>query len=141
MDTFIEKRFKKDIGALESIYVYVQNYIDANGIDNRSSYAIQLAIEEIFSNCVKYSRGGESTISINLSRKKDSIIIVLTEFNAEPFDVTSHPDADITVPLEKREVGGLGLHLVRHMIDEIKYEYKNKNSIITLIKHLEEPDV
>jgi serine/threonine-protein kinase RsbW len=50
----------------------------------------------------------------------------LIDHGTEPFDITQVPDADIGLPLEQREPGGLGIHLVRRMVDSIEYEYREE---------------
>ncbi len=48
---------------------------------------------------------------------------------------------DVTKTLEERRIGGIGLHLVRNVVDKITYEYEDRNACITLIKHLEDTNV
>ena len=54
--------------------------------------------------------------------------------DVEPFDITRAPDVDIDAPIEEREPGGLGLHLIRRMVDSVEYEYvkERRQSRITL---------
>ena len=60
----------------------------------------------------------------------------MIDCGVEPFDVTKSPDADITLPIEQRHPGGLGLHLIRRMLDSIEYEYtkESRQSRITFRK-------
>jgi hypothetical protein len=60
----------------------------------------------------------------------------LTDVDAEPFDITQADEYDTRQPLKERPIGRLGIHLVRRMVDEINYEYKDRQSKITLIKDL-----
>jgi len=54
-----------------------------------------------------------------------------------PFDPTQRPEADITLSAEERQIGGLGIHLVRQLMDEIHYERKDGKNILTLVKRIE----
>jgi len=76
---------------------------------------------------------------MNITGKK--LVIQLTDFDVERFDLTRVKHVDVTKDLEERAVGGIGLHLVRNMVDKITYEYKDRVACITLIKQLEETNV
>ncbi len=62
--------------------------------------------------------------------------MTLTDYDVEPFDVTKAPDVDVTLPIEQRRPGGLGLHLIRRLLDSIEYEYskEQRQSRITFRK-------
>jgi len=97
----------------------------------------QLAVEELFTNLVKYSRGGKSDIRIDLARDGGRLIVSLTDFDVEPFDIRTVPDAKTDLSLAERKPGGLGIHLVKRLVDHIDYEYADRNSTTTFIKNLE----
>jgi anti-sigma regulatory factor (Ser/Thr protein kinase) len=59
------------------------------------------------------------------------LTVRLTDFDVEPFDVTRAPAVDIDKPLAERQIGGLGLHLVRKMADTLRYEFADRRSTIT----------
>jgi anti-sigma regulatory factor (Ser/Thr protein kinase) len=94
-------------------------------------------VEELFTNLVKYSRGGKREIQIALAREADRLVVSLTDFDVEPFDIRSVPDAKIDLGIDQRKPGGLGIHLVRRMVDEIDYRYEDGRSTTTFVKSLE----
>ena len=63
--------------------------------------------------------------------------VTLTDYDVEPFDVTQAPDVDIDLPIEQRKPGGLGLHLIRRLVDSIEYRYspQQRESRITFRKN------
>jgi serine/threonine-protein kinase RsbW len=97
----------------------------------------QLAVEELFTNLVKYSKGGHRDIRIEMSRDGDRLIVRLTDFDVEPFDIRTVPDARTDLSLAERKPGGLGIHLVKRLVDRIDYEYADRNSTTTFVKNLE----
>ncbi len=72
---------------------------------------------------VKYSPGGDALVRIDMATIGGGVEMALTDYDVEQFDVTRAPDADINLPIEQRRPGGLGLHLIRRLVDSIDYEY------------------
>jgi len=89
--------------------------------------AIDFAVEELFTNMVKYSTMSSAAVRIDLARIDGGVQVTLTDYDVEPFDVTRAPDADIELPIEQRKPGGLGLHLIRRLVDSIEYEYSRES--------------
>jgi anti-sigma regulatory factor (Ser/Thr protein kinase) len=133
----VEKRFPRDIGALDSIFQFVAGFLASAGLDASQSFTVDLIIEELFTNMVKYSREGVHPISIQLEQVGRDLVIRLTDFDVEPFDITRAPEADTTRPARERKIGGLGIHFVRQMADRMSYDYAGRNSTITIVKRLE----
>jgi anti-sigma regulatory factor (Ser/Thr protein kinase) len=122
------------IEALEEVFSLLEDELAAHEVDKGSSYEIKLATEEIFTNLVRHQKGGRDRIRIDLDVSEDEIVVRLTDFDAEPFDLRSAPVVDVRRPIEEREPGGLGLHLVRTMLDEVDYEHRDGNLTVVLVK-------
>lgn len=133
--------FKRDLAALEDVFLFTDEFAGVNKISKSEYFAMNLAIEELFTNIVKYSADNGNDISILLSISSGNLIIKITDFDVEPFDITAFDKVDIDKSLQEREVGGIGLHLVRNVVDKITYEYDDRTACITLVKHLEGHDV
>jgi anti-sigma regulatory factor (Ser/Thr protein kinase) len=133
----MERKFKKSIGSLEEVFTFVDESISALEVDASVAYAITLAIEEFFTNMVKYSSEASNDVSISLSREGKQLMVTMVDDGVGPFDVTRANDVDTSLPLEERKVGGLGIHLVRNMLDSVTYDYTDRQSRITFIKKLE----
>ena len=99
---------------------------------------VDLVLEELFTNMVKYSPAGGAFVRIAMAPAPGGVEVTLTDYDVERFDVTQAPDADINLPIEKRRPGGLGLHLIRRLVDSMQYEYSNetRQSRITFRKTL-----
>ncbi len=133
----MEKHFQRDIKSLDKIFGFICEFIAENKIDESTAFSINFAIEEIFINMVKYNPENQNNISISLNKDGNKLILCLTDYDVGHFDITKLKEVDSSQPLQERKAGGLGLHIVKQMVDEIDYEYKNRNSRITIIKHLE----
>ncbi len=129
--------FKRDLNQLSYVFSFLDGFADETNVGMPIVLPLRLAIEELFTNMVRHNIAGNSDITISLDRDGDNIVVVLTDHDvAEPFDITSRKEVDTTAGLEDREAGGLGIHLVKRMVDEIHYHYSatNQQSQITLIK-------
>lgn len=133
----MEKTFKKEIQSLDEIFDFLNEFITVNGIDDSFVFSIDFIVEELFTNMVKYNTASLNDILINLSKVENNLIIKIIDFDAEPFDLTKIEEQDVSLPLQDRKVGGLGIFLVKKTADKIDYEYKNRQNRITITKNLE----
>jgi serine/threonine-protein kinase RsbW len=133
----VEKSFPRTAACLPEIFDFMDGFFDKAGVGESHRVPAQFAVEELFTNLVKYSRGGTREIAIELSREGDRLVVSLTDFDVEPFDIRTVPDARVDLGLDERKPGGLGIHLVRRMVDEIDYRYVDGRSTTTFVKSLE----
>jgi anti-sigma regulatory factor (Ser/Thr protein kinase) len=84
-------------------------------------------VEELFTNMVKYSRMSTSAVRLDLTRIEGGVEATLTDYDVDRFDPTRAPDADVSLPVEQRTPGGLGLHLIRRLVDSIEYHYSDES--------------
>jgi len=134
----MEKKFKREIKSLEKISRFISEFITTSNIDDSHTIPINLVVEELFTNMVQYNAENKNDISVSLNKDGSRLIISLTDFDVEPFDVTKRAEVNVDQLLEDRKPGGLGIHIVKKFVDKIDYQYKNRQSKITLIKMLEE---
>ena len=133
----MERHFPRDIDLLDAVFDFVGEFTSAHKIEGRVSYALNLAVEEIFTNMVKYNTGGGERITVRTDVREGSVVLELIDDNVDPFDPKTADVVDVTLPLEDRPVGGLGLHLVKSLVDDIRYDYENRRMRVTVIKQLE----
>lgn len=131
------RRFPRDVAALERIHEWVGTFVAANGFPADSAFDLDLLIEELFTNMVKYNRNGRQDIEIGLSAAGAVVTISVRDFDVESFDPTRAPEVNPDMPMEERRRGGLGLHFVRQMADSLQYDYTDRNSTVTVTKRLE----
>lgn len=137
----MDKKFKRDINSLDDIFQFITEFINLNKINEANSYYLNLAVEELFTNLVKYNADIPDPILIDLSKTSDSLVVEIIDKSDKPFDINKAAHYDTKQSLEKRPVGGVGLHLIKKMFDEMKYEFHDRRSKITLVKFLRGPNV
>ena len=133
----MEKKFRRDISLLNDIFDFVHNFLILNHIDDAVRFSIDFMVEELFTNMVKYNPENSNDILINITKIGSRLTLSLTDFDVDPFDLTKTAEVDVTRSLAERKVGGLGIHLVKKMVDDIDYEYVDRMSKITVTKNLE----
>ena len=132
----MNKKFKRKIDSLADIFSFVAEFISQNDLDDSNAFSLNLAVEELFTNMVKYNPENPDPINIDLESTAKSIILEITDKSLMPFDINKAAEYDDTLSLKERPIGGVGIHLIKKIFDEINYEYKGNNNIITLVKIL-----
>ena len=110
-------------------------WIEMIGLPQELNMPINLALEEAVSNVMLYAYPGKSGQVLVECDKSDKLVFTITD-SGVPFDPTKQKEADITLSVEERAIGGLGIHLVRQLMDDIRYERKDGKNILTLVKSL-----
>ena len=132
----MQRQFPLDIEALDDIYRFIARFVDAAELDEQLHFQIDLVVEELFTNMIKYDNKKEGRVHLNLEKKEDNLVIIITDYNVQRFNPNETDLYDTSSDLDTRPVGKIGIHLIKKMIDEIDYTYKDHNSIITLTKHI-----
>lgn len=132
----ISAGFRRSFDALAQVFEFSGRFYESEGVAAEVRLELDFCLEEIYTNLVKYNRGGQQEIEIELERQGNRLVARITDRDVEPFDPTRVPAADVTLPLAQREPGGLGLHLVRRLADDLSYDYTNRCSRITVTKRL-----
>jgi serine/threonine-protein kinase RsbW len=121
-----QRSFARGFGALQQIFAFSSDFFAQHGMARDLLLSVDLVLEELFTNMVKYSPGGEAEVRIEMTPVLGGVEVTLTDLGVDRFDVTQVPDADVDLPLELRKPGGLGLHLIRGLVDSLHYEYSSE---------------
>jgi anti-sigma regulatory factor (Ser/Thr protein kinase) len=133
--------FERSLDSLEAIFGFIGASLASHGIDSSLRPPVEFAVEELFTNVVKYGKASRAEVRLGLTRIPGGVEATLIDDDSDPFDITQVPDANVDLPIEQREPGGLGIHLVRRMVDSIEYEYRAelRQTRITFRKTLKGP--
>lgn len=131
----MQRSFARELASLSALFDFVDEAAERYGLDEDSRFAVRLAAEEIFTNMIKYG-GGEARISISVEVRDHRLQLAFVHPGAVPFDVTDSDDVDVSQPITERRPGGIGLFLVRRMMDDVAYEYSDGVARVTLTKYL-----
>ena len=132
----MEQTFGRNLDSLAELFAFLKGAAQDYGLDDRTTFSVNMAVEELFTNMIKYGSGGEDAIEVGLDREGDQLIVRLVDTDSEPFDLNALESVDTSAPLAERRPGGLGIHLVKCLMDEVTYEYKNRITRIKLVKNL-----
>ena len=129
------RSFRRSFDSIPDIFALTEEVFASEHIDPALRPSVDLTLEELFTNMVKYS-ASSAAVRIDMTKVPGGVEVTLTDYDVEPFDITQAPDVDINLPIEQRKPGGLGLHLIRHLVDCVDYEYstESRQSRITFRK-------
>jgi anti-sigma regulatory factor (Ser/Thr protein kinase) len=123
----------ENIGLLTGV---VEELLEPLEAPMKACMQINVAIDELLSNICYYAYGdgvGKAYVTVETMPDKRGISITL-EDEGEPFNPLSHEDPDVTLGLDERGIGGLGIMLVKRTMDDVRYEYKNGRNRLTFVK-------
>lgn len=121
---------------LDQVLAFVDEELEKYGCGMKTQMQIDIAVEEIFVNIAHYAYNpavGKATIRIEVT---DGTVSLTFIDNGVPYDPLAKEDPDITLSAEERQIGGLGIFMVKKSMDDVKYEYKDGSNILTFSKDL-----
>jgi serine/threonine-protein kinase RsbW len=131
----VARRFPRALGSLEAIVGFVHGFVAERGLDPELAYDLDLIVEELFTNLVRHEPGIHD-IQIGLDTGNGRITVVIQDYDVDGYDLTQARPVDTGAPLEERRPGGLGIHFVKTIADDVRYEYADRTSTITVTKRI-----
>lgn len=130
----MHKDFTRDFDSLTAIYEFAEKILATNEINEAVRFPVHLAMEELFTNMVKYNPDNHSDIGVDINVAAGKITVTLTESGVDEFDVTRPIDVDTGASLDERSPGGLGLYLLQNIVDKLEYNYHDRRSRVIFTK-------
>jgi len=137
----MKRTFKREIGSLRAVFDFVHGFIDENGLEKKLRLVFDLALEELFVNMVWYNEDNTNPVEIELLLDDTKFEAILTDTDVDKFDISEYEPYNAQQLIEERRVGGIGIHLVKKVMDDVSYEYKDRISRIVLTKYLRKSHV
>ena len=117
---------------------FVNEQLEAHGCSMKVQIQIDVAIDELFSNIARYAYNpdiGPATVRVELTEEPLSVVVTFID-NGVPYDPLKNTDPDTSLSAEEREIGGLGVYMVKKSMDTVAYEYKDGQNELRITKEL-----
>jgi sigma-B regulation protein RsbU (phosphoserine phosphatase) len=122
---------------IANVMAALEEFSDSTGLDMGVAQAAELVLDELLTNIISYSFGDavEHKITVEMSVKANALHIVISD-DGICFNPFEQEDPDLESSIDERDVGGLGIHLVKKFMDEYSYQRLKGRNVVTLLKHI-----
>ena len=128
---------RNDVQQILLLEEFMERVATAAGLDPAMTMSLNLALEEAVTNVIMYAypKGTEGPVDIDATLDGGDLCFVLSD-SGTPFDPTAAPEADISLGVEERPIGGLGIFLVRKIMDQVTYQYTGGRNTLKMLKKI-----
>lgn len=123
---------------VDKVIEFINSELDAFGCASKTKTEINVAVDEIFANISNYAYktdNGTATIQIDKIENPKAAVITFID-KGVPFDPLGKKDPNVSLSAEERQIGGLGIFIVKKTMDKVEYEYKNNQNILKITKNI-----
>ncbi len=131
-----ELKLEAAVAHLDKVLAFIDEELGAAGCPMKTQMQIDVVVEEVFVNVASYAYApgtGDAAVAVELSNAPAGVTITVSD-SGRPYNPLARQDPDITLPIEQREIGGLGVLMTKKLMDEVAYEYRDSQNILTLKK-------
>ncbi|MBP1928385.1 serine/threonine-protein kinase RsbW [Methanolinea mesophila] len=120
--------------SLSEIAALLEDHLRESGVGEKDIFEIGLAVDEACANIILYGyREGGGNISVSSCVRNHQVEVTISD-RGVPFDPLTVPPPDIAADVDHRKIGGLGIHLIRSMTDQVSYRYQGGTNHLTMVK-------
>lgn len=133
-----ELRVDATVENIEKVTAFVDEQLEQLNCPLKAQMQIDIAIDELFGNIAHYAyspKTGSATVHIDVLEDPLSVVVTFID-NGKAYDPLARKDPDVGLTAEEREIGGLGIYMVKKSMDEISYEYKDGQNILRIKKKI-----
>lgn len=115
---------------------FVQEAAEQAAFSPKEAMQLDIAVEEVFVNIANYAYpegGGVAVVAVSIEDEPLRVVVTFSD-GGTPYNPLLRDPPNLDRPLEERAIGGLGVHMVRHSVDDISYEYRDGRNILALTK-------
>ena len=126
------------VANLPAVTDFVNEQLEALGCSMKVRAQIDIAVDELFGNIAQYAYHpgvGPATVRVELTEEPLCVVITFLD-GGVPYDPLKKEDPDTTLPAEQRQIGGLGIYIVKKSMDVVEYEYKDGQNILIIKKKM-----
>jgi len=126
---------KNDLSEINRLSERVNDFAEANNLSPKTLFALNLSLEEVITNVISYGFDDdkEHQILVHIYSIGGEISVEI-EDDGKPFNPLQVDEPDLTIPLEERPIGGLGIHLIRNYMDDLEYKRDGYKNILRMKK-------
>ena len=126
-----------DPGQVAGVSAAFAKFADAHAVPAPIRRSVSVALDELLNNTISYGFAGrrDGAVSIEVELRSDRLCVTLTD-NGKPFNPFEMRAPDTAIPVEERQIGGLGIHLARRMMDDVAYHRRADRNVVSLAKLL-----
>lgn len=123
---------------IQTVSEFVDEQLDALNCPMKARMQLNIAIDELFGNIAHYAyQPGTGPATVRVEVLEDPLSVILTFIDQGiPFNPLQTVDPDTSLSADERDIGGLGIYMVKKSMDEITYEYKNGQNILRIRKDI-----
>ncbi len=128
---------KNKLEEIPNLAQAIENFAEANNLPEHTVFQINLCLDELLTNTISYGfpEGGEHEIPVTITLQGEMLVINLRD-DGLAFNPLERSEPDTSQGIEERPIGGLGIHLVRNMMDEIEYRRESGQNVLVMKKQL-----
>lgn len=133
-----KKTFDAETINLDEVLEFIDGKLEENDCPMKTQIQLNIASEEIFVNVAHYAYKpeiGPVDIIVEFAENPRRVLITFID-SGRPFNPLEKPDPDITLSAEKREIGGLGIYMVKNTMDDVIYKFSDGKNHLTIVKNL-----
>lgn len=133
-----ELKVEAKVDNLTTVLEFIDELLEQMECGMKTQMQIDVAVEEMFVNVASYAYGddvGMATIVVDERQNPHAVAITIIDTGV-PYDPLAKEDPDVTLSANERQIGGLGIYMVKKSMDDVLYEYTDGQNIFTMIKNL-----